>query len=319
MSVLVDRIDSAWPTEPFAEIDGVREASGDPTQLARLVRDAHVLVTHLAPVTRTVLDAGSASLRVVGVTRGGPVNVDLAAATGIPVLRLPGRNLGAVAEYRVGTMICAMRGLPGAATLSAGYWDGTGFRNYRVGIELRAATVGLIGLGAIGLRVAELLAAFGTTVIAHDPYADARLAQQARGTAPWTRRWRPGTYAPPCSTCSTPSHPARARRCPADRMSSPPHIWPAHPGRSPRSPRRRSPTRSARYFSAVRLRTAPTKQCGRRSEDRESGSALRAGAHVTREGRAGGEIDPRDARPRLARRVYRSLAVKRRPVSTSQA
>lgn len=172
-------IESRWPTEPFRDVDGVREAAGDPRRLAELVTGAAALVTHLAPVTAEVLKAGRGSLRVVGVTRGGPVNVDLAAATeaGIPVVHLPGRNLGAVAEYTVGTMICAMRGLPAAAAeLAAGRWDGTGFRFDRVGLELRAATVGLIGLGAVGLRVAQLLAAFGTRVLAHDPYADSAAA-----------------------------------------------------------------------------------------------------------------------------------------------
>lgn len=169
------RVDSRWPTEPFDEIDGVHEAAGDPGELAELVTGAQALVTHLAPVTAGVVSAGRGSLRVVGVTRGGPVNVDLPAATQarVPVVYLPGRNLGAVAEFTVGTMICAMRGLPAAAAeLAAGRWDATGFRSERVGLELRAATVGLVGLGAIGLRVAQLLAAFGTRVLAHDPFAD---------------------------------------------------------------------------------------------------------------------------------------------------
>jgi D-3-phosphoglycerate dehydrogenase len=132
-------------------------------------------------VTAQVLAAGRDSLRVVGITRGGPVNVDVPAATaaGIPVVHLPGRNLGAVAEFCVGTMICAMRGLPAAAAdLSAGRWDAVGFRYDRVGLELRAATVGLVGFGAIGMRVAELLRAFGSRVLAADPYADPAAAER---------------------------------------------------------------------------------------------------------------------------------------------
>ena len=178
----IARLDSAWPTSPFADVDGVREASGDPAALAALARGAHALVTHLAPVTREVVEAGRGTLRVIGVTRGGPVNVDLAAAAeaSVPVVHLPGRNLGAVAEYCVGTMICAMRGLPAAASgLARGRWDAEGFRYERTGLELRAATVGLVGLGAVGARVAELLGAFGATVLAHDPYADAGTALRA--------------------------------------------------------------------------------------------------------------------------------------------
>jgi D-3-phosphoglycerate dehydrogenase len=167
-------LDANWPDEPFGDVDGVREAAGDPVALAAAVDGATALVTHLAPLTATVFKAGRGSLRVVGVTRGGPVNADLAAATaaGVPVVYLPGRNLGAVAEFCVGTMICAMRGLPAAsAGLAAGRWDASGFRYERTGLELSAATVGLIGLGAVGSRVAQLLRAFGARVLAHDPYA----------------------------------------------------------------------------------------------------------------------------------------------------
>ena len=169
------RLQSAWPDEPYGPVDGVREAAGDPAELAAAAVGAHAITTHLAPVTAAVLEAASETLQVVGSVRGGPVNVDVAAATrlGVPVAYLPGRNLGAVAEFCVGTMICAMRGLPAASRqLAAGRWDPTGFTYERTGLELRAATVGLVGLGAVGMRVAELLRAFGSTVQAHDPYAD---------------------------------------------------------------------------------------------------------------------------------------------------
>jgi D-3-phosphoglycerate dehydrogenase len=170
-----------WPDEPFGQVDGVREASGDPAALAALARDVDVLLTHLAPVSRTVLGAAD-RLRVVGITRGGPVNADLDVATdrGVPVVYLPGRNLGAVAEFTVGSMIAVMRGIvPASRTLAEGSWDASWFRFESTGPELRACTVGLVGLGAVGLRVAELLAAFGSRVVAHDPYADQAAARAA--------------------------------------------------------------------------------------------------------------------------------------------
>lgn len=173
--------ESRWPDEPFGPIDGVREAAGDPARLAALIADAEVMVTHLAPVTRGMFDAAQ-RLRVVGVTRGGPVNVDLAAATehGVPVLYLPGRNLGAVAEFVIGVMISLTRSVGAAAPqLADGVWSSRYFRFDRVGPELRAATVGLVGLGAVGARVARLARAFGSRVLAYDPYvaaaADAEL------------------------------------------------------------------------------------------------------------------------------------------------
>jgi len=172
--------ETRWPDEPFRAVDGVREAAGDPTELAAAARDVSVLFTHLAPVTREVFQAAP-GLRVVGSVRGGPVNIDLAAATehGVPVVYLPGRNLGAVAEFTIGVMLTLARNVSAASRdLAGGRWDARWFRNELTGPELRASTVGLVGLGAVGLRVAELLRAFGSTVLAHDPFADPTAAAQ---------------------------------------------------------------------------------------------------------------------------------------------
>jgi D-3-phosphoglycerate dehydrogenase len=167
---------SAWPDDPFRDVDGVREAAGDPASLvAAAAAGIDVLLTHLAPVTAAVLEAAAPTLRVIGSVRGGPVNIDLAAATrlGVPVAYLPGRNLGAVAEFTIGVMITLTRNIfPASRSLATGSWDGSYYRYEKTGPELRAATVGLVGLGAVGLRVAELLRAFGSTVLAFDPFAD---------------------------------------------------------------------------------------------------------------------------------------------------
>lgn len=163
-----------WPDEPFGPVDGVKEAAGKPGEVARLAAGAQVILTHLAPITAAVFGAAP-ELRVVGVTRGGPVNVDVEAATarGIPVVNLPGRNLGAVAEFVIGVMISMTRNVNIAAQeMAQGRWDARFYRHELTGPELRAATVGLIGLGAVGSRIAQLLAAFGSRVLAYDPYAD---------------------------------------------------------------------------------------------------------------------------------------------------
>lgn len=175
-AVEVSLHESSWPDEPFRAVDGVKEAAGDPTEVAKVAAGASILLTHLAPVTREVFQAAP-ELRVVGSVRGGPVNIDLAAATeyGVPVVYLPGRNLGAVAEFTIGALIAISRNItPASRDLVAGRWDAKWFREELTGPELRAATVGLVGLGAIGLRVAELLQAFGATVLAYDPFADAQ-------------------------------------------------------------------------------------------------------------------------------------------------
>ena len=177
---------------PFGDADGVREAAGDVGRIAELASGADVVLTHLAPVGATLLRSAP-RLSVVGVTRGGPVNVDLAEATrrGVPVVYLPGRNLGAVAEFTVGVMIALPRGIASSsAALAQGRWDSRWFRFEQAGPELSACTVGLVGLGAVGLRVAELLSAFGSRVIAHDPYADpdelrARGSSRSVSTSCW--------------------------------------------------------------------------------------------------------------------------------------
>lgn len=177
----VVELESDWPDVPFRSLDGVREAAGDPAEVARAAAGAAVLLTHLAPVTRAVFEAAP-QLRVVGSVRGGPVNIDLEAAThaGVPVVYLPGRNLGAVAEFTIAAMISVTRNIPAASRdLAGGRWDARWFRAGLTGPELRAATVGLVGLGAVGLRVAQLLAGFGSTVLAHDPFADAGAAASA--------------------------------------------------------------------------------------------------------------------------------------------
>lgn len=169
----IRHLGSRWPDEPFRSVDGVHEAAGEVAELAAAMHDVDVLLTHLAPVTEAVL-AGAHRLRIVGSVRGGPVNVDLDAATrsGVPVTFLPGRNLGAVAEFVLGVMLVATRGIvPAAAALAVGQWDASAFRIERTGNELRCCTVGLVGLGAVGARVAQLLHAFGARVVAYDPYA----------------------------------------------------------------------------------------------------------------------------------------------------
>lgn len=179
-AITIRTVSSDWPDTPFRDIDGVREAAGDPGDLVAAVPGAEIVVTHLAPVTRAVFEAAD-RLRVVGVTRGGPVNVDLAAATehGVPVIYLPGRNLEAVAEYTVGLLITLPRRIATAARqLAGGQWDARWFRYELTGPELATATVGLVGFGAVGRRVAALLRAFGSTVLAYDPYVDAADARQ---------------------------------------------------------------------------------------------------------------------------------------------
>ncbi|CAA9437121.1 MAG: D-3-phosphoglycerate dehydrogenase [uncultured Quadrisphaera sp.] len=163
-----------WPHVPFGDVAEVHEASGDEDQLIDALADAQVCVTQMAPLTRRVLEA-SPELRLFAVGRGGPVNANLEAATehGVRVTFAPGRNATATAEYSIGLLLAAARRIPSThAAVQRGEWPSSLYAYDAVGLELEGATVGLVGAGAIGGRVARILRAFGSTVLVHDPYAD---------------------------------------------------------------------------------------------------------------------------------------------------
>ena len=164
-----------WPHEPFGDVGGVSEASDRVDDLVAALPGVDVCVTQMAPFTAEVFDAAP-DLRMIGVCRGGPVNVDLEAATraGVLVSFAPGRNAQAAAEFAVGLMLTAMRRVVVAdAELKRGVWRGDYYSYDHAGIELAGATVGLVGYGAIGRIVARVLTAFGATVVVYDPFADA--------------------------------------------------------------------------------------------------------------------------------------------------
>ncbi|GAB2833551.1 2-hydroxyacid dehydrogenase [Streptomyces sp. NPDC054796] len=165
---------TGWPVEPFGPVGGVQEASGTEEQVIEALGDAEIALTQMAPFTAKVIEAAP-KLRMIGVCRGGPVNVDLAAATaaGIPVSFTPGRNAAAAAEFAIGLMLDAMRRITVSdADLKRGVWRGDYYAYENAGSEIEGSTVGLVGYGAIGAIVARVLNAFGARVLVSDPYTD---------------------------------------------------------------------------------------------------------------------------------------------------
>ncbi|MFB6553777.1 2-hydroxyacid dehydrogenase [Streptomyces sp. NPDC056405] len=165
---------SPWPVEPFGPVGGVDEASGSEEGVLKALGDAEIALTQMAPFTAKVFEQAPA-LRLISVCRGGPVNVDLAAATkaGVVVSYAPGRNAAAAAEFAIGLMLAALRRIPASdAELRKGVWRGDYYAYDNAGIELDGTTVGLVGYGAIGSIVARVLNAFGSHVLVADPYTD---------------------------------------------------------------------------------------------------------------------------------------------------
>ena len=162
-----------FPLEPFCQIAEVHEASGSEEQMIKALDGVSICIAHHAPLTERVLRHATA-LRLFVVCRGGPVNVNVAAATrhGVLIAYTPGRNAVATAEHTVAMILCAIRGISRCdAGIRRGEWNG----NYTwetASIELGSATVGLIGYGAIGRLVARYLRGFGAKVITYDPYAE---------------------------------------------------------------------------------------------------------------------------------------------------
>lgn len=121
--------------------------------------------------------AAARRLRVVARAGVGLDNVDVEAATqaGVMVVNAPTSNIVTAAEHAIALLLATARNVPQAhASLKRGEWQ----RSRYTGVELRDKTLGVLGLGRIGVLVAQRLAAFDMNVIAYDPYIQAPRAAQ---------------------------------------------------------------------------------------------------------------------------------------------
>jgi D-3-phosphoglycerate dehydrogenase len=146
------------------------------SELMELLKEtkADALITEHDHVTQTVIKAFP-SLRFIGVCRGTPSNVslDTATACGIPVFYTPARNAQAVAEMFIANVITFMRNtIAGMEWLRGGNWGEGAHTSYLQfkGTELAGKTIGMIGFGAIGQRIAEMVQAYPCTIQFYDPY-----------------------------------------------------------------------------------------------------------------------------------------------------
>jgi D-3-phosphoglycerate dehydrogenase len=176
--VEIRTMEQPWPDEPMehgyagSSLLGLKEFMGHPDEIAAFIGDATMLVTHLAPISRAMLER-LPNLEFIAVSRGGPVNIDMQAARdhNVLVVNTPGRNASAVAEFTIGAILAETRLVrAGHEALRAGEWRGDLYRADRTGRELSEMTVGIVGYGAIGTRVVRLLKAFGCKLLVTDPY-----------------------------------------------------------------------------------------------------------------------------------------------------
>ena len=148
-----------------------------PEGLPAALADADALVVRSAVQVDDALLEHAPKLRVIGRAGVGVDNIDAEAATrrGIVVMNTPGANAVAVAELTIGLMIALARKVTAAnATMHAGKWEKKNLQ----GAELRAKTLGILGLGRIGLEVARRARGFGMEIMGTDPFVSASLARE---------------------------------------------------------------------------------------------------------------------------------------------
>ncbi|GAA3043638.1 hypothetical protein GCM10020000_23830 [Streptomyces olivoverticillatus] len=156
----------------------IRNCNGaDRAALLSAVADVDAILVRSATKVDAEAIAAAKRLRVVARAGVGLDNVDVSAATkaGVMVVNAPTSNIVTAAELACGLLVATARNIPQAnSALKNGEWK----RSKYTGVELSEKTLGVVGLGRIGVLVAQRMAAFGMKVVAYDPYVQpARAAQ----------------------------------------------------------------------------------------------------------------------------------------------
>lgn len=156
----------------------IRYANGaDRAELLPAIADVDAVLVRSATKIDAEALAAASRLKVVARAGVGLDNVDVKAATqaGVMVVNAPTSNIVSAAELAVALLLAAARRVAAAdKSLKGGEWK----RSKYTGVELYEKTVGIVGLGRIGVLVAQRLSAFGMNVIAYDPYVQAGRAAQ---------------------------------------------------------------------------------------------------------------------------------------------
>ncbi|MGY0374833.1 2-hydroxyacid dehydrogenase [Clostridium sp. JNZ J1-5] len=163
-------------------------------EMIHYLKDKEILITSYDPITRKVIEA-CPKLKLIACTRANPVNIDIECARerNIPVLYTPGRNSDCTAEFTIALMLSIGRKIPMAyKSLKDGKhlseentesqikdglkeditWalgPGTPYIEFK-GMQLKGHTLGLLGYGSIGKRVANIARAFGMNIFIYDPF-----------------------------------------------------------------------------------------------------------------------------------------------------
>jgi D-3-phosphoglycerate dehydrogenase len=156
----------------------VRHVDGtDRAALLSALAEADAVIVRSATQIDAEAIAAAPRLKVVARAGVGLDNVEVPAATarGVMVVNAPTSNIVSAAEQALALLLAVARNTASAsASLKSGEWK----RSKYTGVEIQGKTVGIVGLGRIGVLFAQRIAAFGTRLIAYDPYVQpARAAQ----------------------------------------------------------------------------------------------------------------------------------------------
>ncbi|WP_293770826.1 phosphoglycerate dehydrogenase [uncultured Corynebacterium sp.] len=147
-------------------VDGPNRA-----ELLAAVPEADALLVRSATTVDAEVLAAASNLKIVGRAGVGLDNVDIPAATerGVMVVNAPTSNIHSACEQAIALLLATARQIPAAdQSLRQGEWKRSSFK----GVEIFGKTIGIVGFGHIGQLFAQRLAAFETTIIAYDPYAN---------------------------------------------------------------------------------------------------------------------------------------------------
>jgi D-3-phosphoglycerate dehydrogenase len=147
---------------------GTRPSDADVVALCKQ-HDPVAIIVRYGKVSAAAIDAAP-SLRVISKHGSGIDTIDQAAARkrGIDVVAAAGANAAAVAEHALGLLLACAKSIVGLdARMRAGHWDKPTHKS----LELEGRTIGVVGLGAIGLRLARMADAMNMRVLGFDPYA----------------------------------------------------------------------------------------------------------------------------------------------------
>ena len=172
-----------------------RENTLTEDDLISLIEGVDGIISGSHHFTRRVISAAD-NLKIISRTGAGFDTIDLEAAAerGIIVTTTPEANSESVAELAMGLMLGVARHIPqGDRNVRNGGWSP------HIGVELYQKTLGIIGLGKIGKRLAKRARGFDMTILAYDLYQDeAFAAEYGVSYLPWTNYWRA-----PISSAST--------------------------------------------------------------------------------------------------------------------